>query len=206
MLQASIIVGALLCALQAMRATRLLPAALWLAGTSALLALTMYLLGAQVLAVIELSVGAGLVTVLFVFAISVAGEDAIQAPPLPPKPLAAGLVAAVALLIGWFALPLESQAAPAAAPSFAQVFWEVRGLDTLVQVVLIFAGVLGILGLLTKEMVSEPAAPQLREREKEPQEPRRYVHAEHTRHEASPLHTLMGAQMDDSNGWKERVE
>lgn len=200
MVYALIIVGALLCALQAVRATRLLPAALWLAGTSALLALTMYLLGAQFLAVIELSVGAGLVTVLFVFAISVAGEDAIQAPSLPPKSLAIGLATVVALLLGWFALPLVPRDVTAAAPPFAQVFWEVRGLDALVQVVLIFAGVLGILGLLTEEKVSEPAAPQLYEREDEPQELRRYVHEMPIRSEASSVRTSVGMHPDGSDG------
>ena len=63
------------CALMAVREERLLISALWLAGTSALAALVMYRLGAPEVAVIELSVGAGLVTVLFVFAINIAGED-----------------------------------------------------------------------------------------------------------------------------------
>src|SRR5579859_905109 len=48
-----------LCALVAVRARRLIAAALWLAGTSAGLALTLYLLDAPYAAVIELSVGAG---------------------------------------------------------------------------------------------------------------------------------------------------
>jgi len=58
---------ALGCGVQAIRAKRLLAAALWLAGVSAAVATLMYSLGAYEVAVIELSVGAGLVTVLFVF-------------------------------------------------------------------------------------------------------------------------------------------
>ena len=82
-----LIVAALLaCALQAVRGTRLLIAALWLAGASALTALMMFRLGAPEVAVIELSVGAGLVTVLFVFAINIAGEE----PPVPERRLPAG--------------------------------------------------------------------------------------------------------------------
>ncbi len=73
-----IVAATLVCALQAVRSRRLLMSALWLAGASALVALMMYLLGAPEVAVIELSVGAGLVTVLFVFAINIAGEE-----PLP---------------------------------------------------------------------------------------------------------------------------
>ena len=61
----------LLCAAQAIRARRLLLAAMWLAGASAATALLLYVLGAAEIAAIELSVGAGLVTVLFVFAITV---------------------------------------------------------------------------------------------------------------------------------------
>ena len=73
-----IVASLLVCALQAVRAKRLLHSALWLAGASALVALEMYLMGAPEVAVIELSVGAGLVTVLFVFAINIAGEEAIS--------------------------------------------------------------------------------------------------------------------------------
>ena len=61
----------LLLALQAIRAVHLLHSAVWLAATSAMLSILFYLLGAPYVAVIELSVGAGLVTVLFIFAIGI---------------------------------------------------------------------------------------------------------------------------------------
>ena len=48
------------------------------ADVSASLAALLYALGAHEVAVIELSVGAGLVTVLFVFAINIAGEEPIE--------------------------------------------------------------------------------------------------------------------------------
>jgi NADH:ubiquinone oxidoreductase subunit 6 (subunit J) len=66
--------AALICAVQAVRARRLLHAALWLAGVSAMASLLIYGLGARQAAVIELSVGAGLVFILFVFAISVCDQ------------------------------------------------------------------------------------------------------------------------------------
>ena len=50
------------------------------------------LLGAPEIAVIELSVGAGLVTVLFVFAINLTGEENLDAKRMMPKPLAWGLL------------------------------------------------------------------------------------------------------------------
>jgi hypothetical protein len=40
--------------------------------------------------------------------------------------------------------------------SFAVVLWQDRSLDVLVQIVLIFAGVIGILGLLAEARVSVP--------------------------------------------------
>ena len=66
--------------------------------------------------------------------------------------LTTGLVLVFALLLGWFLLPLpapQAGAALAQAP-LSDVLWGQRGLDVLVQVVLIFSGVLGLLGLLAE--------------------------------------------------------
>ena len=63
---------------KATRVKGLLNAALWLAGTSCLTSILVYILGSPGLAVIELSVGAGLVTVLFVFAISIIGDEKLH--------------------------------------------------------------------------------------------------------------------------------
>lgn len=146
--------GLLVCAVMAVRAKRLLVSALWLAGASALTALFMYLLGAPEVAVIELSVGAGLVTVLFVFAINIAGEEAVSASAIIPKPLAYGLVIAAVLLIGWLALPAFNVTLPAAVGgTFAETLWRDRTLDVLLQVLLVFSGVLGVLGLLSEPKV-----------------------------------------------------
>ena len=153
MLYALSVVGAFLCAIQAIRAKRLLVAALWLAGVSALVSIILYALGAHQVAVIELSVGAGLVTVLFVFAISVAGEEAMDARAILPKPLAWGLIGVSVVLLGWMILPSIGGGAPIVEQSFATVLWQDRGLDVLVQIVLIFAGVLGVLGLLAEARV-----------------------------------------------------
>ncbi len=167
MLYALLVAGILLCAGMAIRAKRLLAAALWLAGVSALVSIILYRLGAHEVAVIELSVGAGLVTVLFVFAISLAGEEAMEARAVLPKPVAWGLVIVSAILLGWMTLPWwAGEGSPAEQASFATLLWQDRGLDVLVQIVLIFSGVLGVLGLLAEArvpverwIVEKPAAP-----------------------------------------------
>lgn len=150
MLQLFLAIGAVLCAIQAIRSARLLISALWLAGTSALVALILYGMGAHEVAVIELSVGAGLVTVLFVFAINVAGEETPQARSPVPRPLAWGLVILSLLFLARLTFPWTGAAPPTAGRSFAQALWQARGLDVLAQIALIFAGVLGILGLLVE--------------------------------------------------------
>ncbi len=152
-----IVTGLLICAAQAVRAPRLLVSALWLAGTSALVALEMYLLGAPEVAVIELSVGAGLVTVLFVFAINIAGEEVMTALPVVPRPLARILVVVSIALLAWMDLDILHIYVPTLEQSyFKTVLWENRLLDVLLQIVLIFAGVLGVLGLLAEINSSAP--------------------------------------------------
>ncbi len=149
------VVIVILCAFQVMRAERLLFSTLWLALTSALVSLLLYTLGAPAVAVIELSVGAGLVTVLFVFAFSIIGEDTLDELTLVPRTLVWGLAIAVVFLLGLFVLPLIQKSPAAGEPAFSLMLWNQRGLDVLAQVVLIFSGVMGLLGLLVE---SKPAA------------------------------------------------
>jgi NADH:ubiquinone oxidoreductase subunit 6 (subunit J) len=163
-------VAAYVFAIQAIRAQRLIVSALWLAGVSALLAVLFYLMGAYAVAAIELSVGAGLVTVLFVFAINVAGEEMMGMSGIVPRLLVAVLLIGAVLLLGWLALPQSPIQAPPSEPSLPAFVWGLRGLDVLVQIVLIFSGVLGLLGLLAeaKAPLRQPVAEQVaaqRERE-----------------------------------------
>lgn len=145
-----IVAAMLFCAVMAVVVKRLLVSAIWLAVASALLALLIYLLGAPELAVIELSVGAGLVTVLFVFAISIAGEDGASHGALVPKWLAGVTVLFSVGLLGLLCLPDLGFDMPPLVPSrLSTVLWELRGADVILQVILIFAGVLGVLGLLS---------------------------------------------------------
>lgn len=150
MLLALLIILAVVCAILAIRAARLMASVLWLAGVSATLSFVFYLMGAPNVAVIELSVGAGLVTVLFVFAINVAGDERMDERPLMPRPLAWTLVIGSMLLLGWAILPLPIPEGSTGEGAFAAMLWEQRGLDLLIQMVLVFAGVLGLLGLLAE--------------------------------------------------------
>jgi NADH-quinone oxidoreductase subunit J len=137
----------MICAVQAIRASRLLPASLWLAALSAFVSILLYLLGAREVAVIELSVGAGLVTVLLAFVIGLAGDETLDATALVPAPLALVLVATCLMLLSTFVLPV-TESIPQVEQSFSVVLWQVRGLDLLAQLVLILAGALGVRTLL----------------------------------------------------------
>ncbi len=142
----------LIFAIQSLRAKSLIISALWLAGVSALSAVLFFLYGARLVAVIELSVGAGLVTVLFVFAINIAGDDVIGTRPVPPLRWIVSVAVLFVVLLGWFVWPAPAAAsAPAVAePSLSVLLWQLRGMDLMVQIVLIFSGVLGLLGLLAE--------------------------------------------------------
>lgn len=153
MIYGGLVLAVVVCAFLAMRAKRLLSSALWLAGCSALVSILFYLMGAAELAVIELSVGAGLVTVLFVLAISVAGEDPIELKSIIRKPLAWALVLSPIGLLAFMILPNVEVARTTGEPAFAEVMWQQRGLDALVQSGLLFAAVVGLLGLLADARV-----------------------------------------------------
>ena len=151
MVELLLVFAAIACAIQATRAERLLLSALWLAGVSAFTAMIFYSMGAREVAIIELSVGAGLVTVLFVFAISVAGDETIDGHPAVPRSLAVMLAGLCAVGLIWLLRDGLSPAPTApSATSLAQALWSDRALDVLVQVVLIFTGVIGLLGLLAE--------------------------------------------------------
>ncbi len=138
--------AALICAAGAIRSRNLLYSALGLAGTSALVAIVLYGAGAPQVAVIELSVGAGLVTVLLVFAIGVTGPEAIAAPPLLGAPLMWSLVLVPLLLLAGLTLPLLSPFGTGQ-QLLGLVLWQQRALDVLVLIALIFVAALGVLAV-----------------------------------------------------------
>ncbi len=121
---------------------------LWLAGVSILVSLMLYAMDAPLVSVIELSVGVGLVTVIFVFAIGLAGELTHDLPSLIPRPLALALVLLAMASIGWLVWPAAQAPVVEDTATMRSVLWELRTVDIWVQIALILAGVLGILNLV----------------------------------------------------------
>lgn len=148
------------CAFQAIRTTNLLLSVLWLASVSALTSIVLFTLDAPQAAVIEISVGAGLVAVLLVFAISIAGEETLHNhDTLWKKILRRFPLITVLLLLLWILLPLpETQTGLKDTATFSTILWEDRALDVLLQIVIIFSAVLSLLGLLADQKL--PAAVQ----------------------------------------------
>ena len=142
--------AAIVCAYRAMISTRLLSSILYLACVSAMVSVILYLLGAQQVAVIELSVGAGLVTVLMVYALSVVGDDARDLLSVIPKPLAILIVVLSAFFVAIMVFPLVEPPLDVTSFSLTVVLWQQRVLDVWIQIALIFSGVLGVLGLLSE--------------------------------------------------------
>ena len=148
---AVILLGAIFCAYRAILAKRILSATIYLACISALTSAILYLLGAAQVSVMELSVGAGLVTVLLVYALSVVGDDALDSVSMIPKPMAFVLVGLTTILLGWMAYPALPALVEKGSLSLAVSLWQSRVLDVWIQIVLIFSGVMGVLGLLSEK-------------------------------------------------------
>jgi uncharacterized MnhB-related membrane protein len=149
------LLGAVFCAYRAIVAKRILSATIYLACISALVSAVIYLLGAPQVAVMELSVGAGLVTVLLVYALSVVGDDALDPASVIPKPLAFGVVGLVVLLLGLMVYPAIQTNLDQGPITLANVLWQNRVLDVWIQIALIFSGVMGVLGLLSEQTNSK---------------------------------------------------
>ena len=147
-----LVLGAIVCAVAAIHSRSLVHSALWLAATSAVLATLLYVLGAPVVAVVELSVGVGLVAVLFIFVVGVAGEGGMNARSVVPTIVALALAGPAVALLAWMVMTGGQLAAavPAtgASASVSTVLWESRAADVLGQVVLVVAGALGVVTIL----------------------------------------------------------
>jgi uncharacterized MnhB-related membrane protein len=157
-----LMVGCCFCAYRTMVAKDILSAALFLACTSALTSAVLYLLGATQVAVIELSVGAGLVTVLMVYAISVVGKDVSDPKSIVPPLFAAIICLAATGIVVFASLPLMPGIITRVAQPLIDTLWKDRVLDVWIQVVLLFAGVMGILGLLTDQTFRKFEAPPIK--------------------------------------------
>jgi NADH-quinone oxidoreductase subunit J len=147
-----------LAALWASMATALLRATLGLALTSALLAVVMFAFGATLAAVVELSVCAGLITVVLVSVTSLTQPRSLQEAvaarkrrlrrfwPLPLVLLAAGIG------LSFVHVPVDIVVRTAGGDGDVRtVLWSMRQLDLFGQILILLAGVFGVLVLFRKE-------------------------------------------------------
>jgi NADH:ubiquinone oxidoreductase subunit 6 (subunit J) len=141
-------------ALMAVFLKDLLKAAISLAFMSSLLAVLLYRLDSPFAAVFELSVVAGLITVLFVSVIALTKEEETAKEARWPAyvfPLALvvfGLID-IKVMQSLFATTPQGFGNPEA--SFGATLWGVRSLDILGQIAVIFGGVFGVLALLREK-------------------------------------------------------
>ncbi len=149
----------LVCAaLWSVMATLILRSAIALACTSAVLSIILFRLGAPLAAVFELSVAAGLISVIFISVISLMRRQnpaEMQARrqsrirrfwPLPLMLIVAGI--ALAYLHPSISIPLPVLAG--GETEVRLVMWNLRRLDIFGQVLILLAGVYGVLVLLMK--------------------------------------------------------
>ena len=153
---ASFLLGAVFCVYRSIVPKKILSAAIYLACISAFVYAVIYMLGAPQVAVIELSVGAGLVSVLLVYAVSVVGDDTLDPPSVVPKPLAFGVIGLASIVLGWMAYPATPVSFERGSMDLATSMWQSRVLDAWIQMALIFSGVMGMLGLLSEKTPGRP--------------------------------------------------
>ena len=142
--------------------TTILRAAIGLALTSAIVALLLFQMGAGLAAVFELSVCAGLITVVFASTISMtrpldpaaaARRRTVRKRRFHPAFVVVGLVG-VALWASGYALEVAAPAAPPG-PGVREVLWSLRRIDLLGQIIVLLVGVFAVLVLFKDR---EPAA------------------------------------------------
>ena len=129
----------------------LLYVAISLATISGVLALVLFLFGANIAGVFELSVCAGLITVLFIATVSLTKDSDKKVETRLPVyfvPLVILIFVGIDyFIIQWVAHSMPASVVPQPSGTFQRVFWELRSADILGQIGLIGAGVFGILAL-----------------------------------------------------------
>ena len=152
LLLAGLVVSAVVCIML----RDLLKASIALAFVSAILSVIMFLMNAPLAAVFELSVCAGLITVVFISAISMtrlrSKEEIAQMQKerrkrfaLLPVILIVLLTAALFAIWPHLAALIPYTAAPMSAVTEQNFFWNKRQADLLGQIIIILAGVYGVL-------------------------------------------------------------
>ncbi|MEI6530752.1 MAG: NADH-quinone oxidoreductase subunit J [bacterium] len=130
-----------------------------LAAVSALLSIVFFQLGAPVAGVFELSVGAGLITVLAVLTISFIQARKVKKQVRTELWIVASFAAAA--LFFFIFNSLSPWVSPSSVPpvnwgAVGEVLWRLRAFDLLPQALVILSAVLGILVLLRPEKGETP--------------------------------------------------
>lgn len=147
-----------IAAVAAVMVRNLIKSAICLAAVSVFLTIILFLLGAPLAALFELSVCAGLITVVFVSAISLTTPyKKEEVSELAKKRMARFIqlpfiLALVAIVFGvmlafsgtYINIPFSQ---PSTFTSFKEVFWNMRQADILGQIIIVFAGVFAVVVL-----------------------------------------------------------
>ncbi len=130
--------------------------AIALAAASAVLAMIMYLLGSVWAAIFELSVCSGLVTVIFISAISLSRTDKKDLPSLYEDRKRMAFLPAILIISGVVLVVMAASPKfmlPAAVPSadsvdtFREILWTQRQADIWGQVIVVLTGALTVVAL-----------------------------------------------------------
>jgi NADH-quinone oxidoreductase subunit J len=152
-LQIALLVGLVLFSVLAILVKDLLRAAISLAVASLLLGIIFFRMNAPYAGVFEISVVAGLITVLFMLTIALTkgGAAAESKAAAIAFPVFFVVFAAIDVLVMRKLLArIPAIVAPAEAGTFGQVLWNARTLDLVGQIAVIFAGVFAVLALFRK--------------------------------------------------------
>ncbi len=151
-----LLVGLVVSAMVCMFLQNILKASIALAAVSAILSIIMFMMGANLAAVFELSVCAGLITVVFISAISMTRlrtkEELAEVEKNRRKrfvwlPVLLIVLLSVALILVWPHLDtmLPYKAAVENEVSSQDIFWNLRQQDMLGQIIIVLTGVFGVL-------------------------------------------------------------
>jgi NADH-quinone oxidoreductase subunit J len=153
-----VLVLMVLAALWASLTTLLLRATIALALTSAMLAVVMYSLGAKIAAVLELSVCAGLISVVFVSVISLTQRKPFKdyvtrrMSRMRRFWLLPLVLVAIGVALSFVHTPVQlAIPVPGGDGDVQTVMWSLRQLDLFGQILILLAGVFGVLVLFKKE-------------------------------------------------------
>jgi NADH:ubiquinone oxidoreductase subunit 6 (subunit J) len=152
-LQILLLVGLVLFSVLAILVKDLLKAAISLAVASLLLGIIFFRMNAPYAGVFEISVVAGLITVLFMLTIALTtGGDAVESKAASFAFPAFFVVFIVidALIMKKLIQKVPALPGPEEAGTFGQVLWNTRTLDLVGQIAVIFAGVFAVLALFRK--------------------------------------------------------